>query len=160
MNKDLRELIEWAGSYGWSYVGLSGTDHPVIQHTSGKRLVMPSSPSDWRSWQNTRADIRRIAGEGSDSGPAAKYRKGLSRTRPRFSMDAALAEQEQRETEALCRFVRLIELQVRFYEVKDQLLRLSPKKDKVEAVRLAQELRIVREELRVIGGETPPLQGL
>lgn len=159
MNKEIRKLIRYAEPYGWTFEGISGTDHPVLRHRSGARMTIPSSPSDWRALTNARADIRRVAGEGSDSGPAANYRKGMPR-RDRFDMDLVRDEAEQREAAAVARLAEIIELQVRYYEATDRLSRLDPEVDKVQTVPVARELRIVRERLHAIGAETPPLQGL
>lgn len=158
MHKEVRELIRWAGQYGWAYAGLAGNDsHPVLRHKSGIEYPLAGTPSDWRTLKNARSDLLRLAGEGSDSGPAGKYRKGLDRKRQRFDMDAAVQEIEDREVHDLCRLVRMIELQCRFHKLADEVSGLHPRLDKVQTVRLAHELRTITEELKILGAETPVL---
>lgn len=154
MHKEVRELIKWARQFGWSPD--RNSDHPILRHPNGAQVTVPGSPSDHRSLANTRSVLLRLAGQTSDSGPAAKYRKGMGR-RNAFNMAAALYEQEQREAEQICRLARMIELQCHFYDLADTLAGLNPRLDKVQAIKLAHELRVIKKELKHLGAETPKL---
>jgi hypothetical protein len=55
-----RKLDELAREYG-ATVERTKNNHYRIIHPSGWRVVVASTPGDWRSFQNARRDIRRAA---------------------------------------------------------------------------------------------------
>lgn len=56
-----RKLDELAREYG-ATVERTKNNHYRIIHPSGWRVVVASTPGDWRSFQNARRDIRRASG--------------------------------------------------------------------------------------------------
>lgn len=54
--KDLRAL-------GWGY--RKGRKHGVLIAPSGRRLSVPSTPSDYRAYKNFRRDVRAVQSEKS-----------------------------------------------------------------------------------------------
>jgi hypothetical protein len=44
---------------GWT-VSLTGGGHYRIKPPAGRLLFVPSTPSDWRSIRNARADLRKL----------------------------------------------------------------------------------------------------
>lgn len=149
LKPEIRALVEWAAPYGWSLDGETGRNHPVLRHTSGAELTLPSTPSDWRGLANTRADIRRISGIPSDSGPAARYRH--EPRRDRFDMDAAVREQRERrrreaEAEAEARPLRAS------LAVKLEALRcLDPRRHSQHARYLAADIVALQRQLKELG---------
>lgn len=144
MHKDVRQLIAWAEQFGWT-VERQGV-HPVLRHRSGARVTLPATPSDWRALKNARKVIMRLAGIENPSGPAGKYRKGVRR-QPRFQMPSAF-ERDEREAERIHRFLLQLELNARERELTVQMLKYNPRRDSVILMKLAAELRDVRERLR------------
>lgn len=63
MHKDYRQLVKKAQKQGWKLVkekGKGQNGHPrLVPPDGGDYIVIPSSPSDWRSVKNTRAELRR-----------------------------------------------------------------------------------------------------
>lgn len=73
MRKEVRELIEWAAGLGWVNAGQDGGGHYKLTR-NGVTARVPATPGGSRSLENARGDLRRLAGVGSDSPKAGRYR--------------------------------------------------------------------------------------
>lgn len=60
MNKEVKQVIEIAEQFGFKCLGLNGKSHWTLQHHSGVKTTVPSSPRRGRWRQNALADIKRI----------------------------------------------------------------------------------------------------
>lgn len=61
MNKEIKQLAREYERKGWNIVRSKGGSHTFWRHPSGQGMVtVPGTPSDWRSIQNTKADLRRL----------------------------------------------------------------------------------------------------
>lgn len=59
-NKDVQEIINALRAQGWEVTG-GGTRHWKCKAPGGKGLVfMSTSPSDYRSLRNSKAELRRL----------------------------------------------------------------------------------------------------
>ena len=58
MNKDTKKIIKAARARGW--VQLPNNGHHVIQHSSGRKVLISSSPSDRNAARNVQNDIDRV----------------------------------------------------------------------------------------------------
>lgn len=143
---EVQEIIDWAVGLGWTYEGYNGRLHHTIS-LGNKRVTLPNTPSDTRSLKNAEADVRRFTGPGTPPRVArnsGKFRKGMSRSRSRFSLDAALAERDERESQVAPRHARLDELEAR-------LKSLDPRRDFAECKRLACEIVRLDHECKKTG---------
>jgi predicted RNA binding protein YcfA (HicA-like mRNA interferase family) len=61
MNRDVRELVEWAEQNGWRVLRRSKSGHFRLTHTSGATVTISNSPSDGRAMKNAKADMIREA---------------------------------------------------------------------------------------------------
>lgn len=96
LRPEIKEIVEWAAKYGWTLDDeKAGSGHHALRHKSGAMVTLPATPSDHRGLLNIKADIRRISGVPSDSGPAGKYRHKPRRKSERFDMEAAVREQAE-----------------------------------------------------------------
>lgn len=63
MNKDYAQLVKKAKKQGWTVVygkGQGAKGHPrLVPPDGGQFIVIPLTPSDHRSFLNTRAELRR-----------------------------------------------------------------------------------------------------
>lgn len=60
-NKEVRELVKHAEENGFTCIGIGGSGHWKLRHTSGRMLVVPATPHGGRRWrQNAEAMIKRI----------------------------------------------------------------------------------------------------
>jgi len=58
-NKDINKFIKKLISGGkWSC--LRGKKHPYLYSPKGKRITVPSTPSDHRAYQNFKRDIMKV----------------------------------------------------------------------------------------------------
>lgn len=58
--KEVREFItEMVRDYGVEYLGRARNNHHLLLLPSGRKFIVPSSPSDHRWMRNARAVIRR-----------------------------------------------------------------------------------------------------
>lgn len=95
----VRAIVDWAAVHGWVLQDAKdGSGHWVLRHPEHGTYRLPDTPGEYRGLENARADLRRLSGLPSDSGPAAKYRHE-SRTE-RFDMEATLRERRLREAKA------------------------------------------------------------
>lgn len=75
MNKDVRELLRVLRREGYE-TGFRGrsNSHPMVELGDGRRYTIPSSPSDYRTLQNTCQDLGRaglrFVFKGKEYGPA------------------------------------------------------------------------------------------
>lgn len=60
MKKEVKQVVEIAEGHGFTCLGLNGSDHWTLRHTSGRKITLPSSPSRGRWRQNALAQIKRI----------------------------------------------------------------------------------------------------
>jgi predicted RNA binding protein YcfA (HicA-like mRNA interferase family) len=58
MINDPRELIRWARRRGWT-ASKTNNNHWRLRHANGSTVFMPSTPSDWRSLHNAKAELKR-----------------------------------------------------------------------------------------------------
>lgn len=147
MRRDVKELVEWAQSLGWKMVdGDNRRAHHMLEHPNGTRVTFPKTPSDWRSLENTRAQIRRASGVRSQSGPAARYRHKPNRNG--FDMEAAVAEARlraaQREVEARARRERHAAYQAEHDALVAQLEKLDPRRSPNLARLLARRIQFMK----------------
>lgn len=55
-----RKDVAYALAMGWTYVGVAGSGHMQFTHPAVPyKMMMASTPSEWRSMQNTISWIRR-----------------------------------------------------------------------------------------------------
>lgn len=94
MRPEVKEIIDWAVAHGWTYEGKPGGHHK-IRWTDGTLYSLPSTPSEYRSLKNAKAELERITGAKFPRQKAGKLRH-LGRRRPRFDMAAALEERDER----------------------------------------------------------------
>lgn len=59
MNREVRELIEWAEQNGWHVERLTGKSHVFMRHENGSTCTFASTPSKYRSLKNARANLER-----------------------------------------------------------------------------------------------------
>ena len=60
MRKEVKQVIELAEDYGFTCIGIAGSGHWTLQHTSGAKVTVPGSPKRGRWRQNALADIKRV----------------------------------------------------------------------------------------------------
>lgn len=60
MKKEVKDVLRIAEQHGFTCIGRSGKDHWTLQHSSGAKMTLPSSPSHGRWKQNSVAHIKRI----------------------------------------------------------------------------------------------------
>jgi phosphoheptose isomerase len=60
MRKEVKQVVQIAEKHGLTCIGLNGKSHWTLQHHSGVKITVPSSPSRGRWRQNALADIKRI----------------------------------------------------------------------------------------------------
>ena len=60
MKKEVKQVLKIAEEHGFTCIGLGGKSHWTLEHKSGARITLPSSPSRGRWRQNALADIKRI----------------------------------------------------------------------------------------------------
>jgi predicted RNA binding protein YcfA (HicA-like mRNA interferase family) len=53
-----KELIRWARDRGWS-ASKTSHGHWRLRHANGSTVVIPSTPGDWRSLHNAKANLKR-----------------------------------------------------------------------------------------------------
>lgn len=61
MDKDMKKIVKAALARNW--VRLPSGKHHVIQHTSGRKVLISSSPSDRNASRNVQNDIDRVERE-------------------------------------------------------------------------------------------------
>ena len=147
MRRDVKELVEWAQSLGWKMVdGDNRRPHHMLEHPNGTRVTFPKTPSDWRSLENTRAQIRRASGVRSQSGPAARYRHESRRNG--FDMEAAAAEARlraaQREVAEKARRERHEAYRAEHDALVTQLQKLDPRRSANVARLLARRIQFLK----------------
>jgi hypothetical protein len=158
MHKDIRDLIAWAKTFGWSVERKAA--HIVLRHENGASTTLPHTPSDHRSVANARRDLLRLAGKASPSGPAGKYRKGMGRRRDRYNPQRALDQRDDREVQRIERLLTQMELNVRERELAVEIRKYNPRRDSVILLKLAAELSDVRSRLREYRRQAKKDQGL
>jgi hypothetical protein len=70
----LPEFLTQAKRLGFTLDGHTGSGHHRLQNADGAVVVIPSTPSDWRSCRNSLAQLERLAGERLPRANAGKYR--------------------------------------------------------------------------------------
>lgn len=61
MKKDFKTLRREYEAKGWTIARTSGGSHTMWRHPSGKgQVTVAGTPSDWRSFHNTVADLKRV----------------------------------------------------------------------------------------------------
>lgn len=78
-SRAVRELVEWAAPYGWTYAGLARNGHVILEHPTGGRYQTAATPSEYRGAKNARAELLRRAGAKEAKPNAGRYRKGTGR---------------------------------------------------------------------------------
>lgn len=63
LDKDYRAMVRRLVRQGWTFLPSPNGGHPRLVSPGGTAVVFPGSPSDWRSYRNTRAKIRQIQRE-------------------------------------------------------------------------------------------------
>ena len=58
--KDVRQLLDGLKPLGWTWAP-TGSGHVKLTAPNGDIVFVPSTPSDWRSMRNVRAQIRRVS---------------------------------------------------------------------------------------------------
>jgi predicted RNA binding protein YcfA (HicA-like mRNA interferase family) len=58
MPSEIQALLRNVKAAGWQ-VSVSGGNHLKLRHPSGRIITMAATPSDWRSFANARATLRR-----------------------------------------------------------------------------------------------------
>jgi hypothetical protein len=58
-HKHVRQLLAELEKAG-CWMGRRGRGHIVVRHENGRSVSVPATPSDRRSLENTRAEIRRV----------------------------------------------------------------------------------------------------
>jgi len=58
-NKDINKFIK-SLIRGEKWSCLRGKKHPYLYSPKGKRITVPSTPSDYRAYQNFKKDIMRV----------------------------------------------------------------------------------------------------
>jgi len=85
----LPEFLAQAARLGFTFDGLTGSGHPRLRNAVGDSIVIPSTPSDWRSRLNSLAQLERFSGRRLPRANAGKYRY---RRQPRLSTELSAAE--------------------------------------------------------------------
>lgn len=148
LKPEIQELVDWAQRHRWKLDSKpDGKGHPVLRK-GGSTVRLPLTPSDHRGLKNAYADIRRISGIPSESGPAAKYKHEPKRKyRDRFDMDAAIREREERRKQLEAEAAELHELHGNYELTLDKIKRCDPRKDAAELRQLAGYALYLRREL-------------
>jgi hypothetical protein len=61
VKKEVKQVIQYATGYGFTYEGHTGSGHCRLRHSGGQLIIMPSTPNGGRRWrENTLAMIHRI----------------------------------------------------------------------------------------------------
>lgn len=58
LKKETRDQVKRLEADGWSYIKFLANGHLLLEHTSGARMKIAGSPSDWRSRKNELATAR------------------------------------------------------------------------------------------------------
>lgn len=64
-DKDINKLVRRLVQLGWSVK--KGKKHPLLSSPQGKRMPIPSTPSDRRALYNFSKDIKKMANYGGHS---------------------------------------------------------------------------------------------
>lgn len=75
-HKAIAELVDWARPLGWRFTGYAKSGHVILEHDNGKRYHVASTPSEYRTVANIKAELERQAGRKVSRPKAGKYRKG------------------------------------------------------------------------------------
>jgi len=158
MKREVREVVEWAQRYGWTFDGeCDGSEHWILRY-GDENVRLPATPSDYRSLANCKAKIRRIAGIPNDSGPAGKYRHEPHRDQ--FSLTKARYEQlkaeehgtgggwttktadeaEERREAILTRLAAFAELRAEHEAALAQLREVNPRRNPALARQIARKV--------------------
>lgn len=57
-NKEVRQLLRKAKKQGWD-VSKRKSNHLLLESPDGATVMVPCSPSDWRSMKNCEAELKR-----------------------------------------------------------------------------------------------------
>lgn len=57
--KRTRKLIKILEQQGWTQAHRHQQDHVIVRPPTGDQVVLSASPSDWRTWKNQLARLRR-----------------------------------------------------------------------------------------------------
>ena len=60
MKKEVKQVLAIAEDHGFTCLGINGSSHWTLQHSSGAKITLPCSPRRGRWRQNALADIKRI----------------------------------------------------------------------------------------------------
>jgi DNA-directed RNA polymerase subunit RPC12/RpoP len=71
--------------------GRIGSSHPIYEHPIEQPITLPGSPSDWRSFKNMRAELKRRHPEHFEAERHASPRRRFSLNRERQRQAAAVA---------------------------------------------------------------------
>jgi len=63
-NKEIHKLVKEKVSKGWYFK--KGKKHGVLIAPIGKKLIIPTSPSDYRAYYNLRSTIRSLTAHTKD----------------------------------------------------------------------------------------------
>lgn len=151
MRKDVRELIEWAVSVGYCNDGFDGNGHYRLRFVSTGQVVhCPATPSKYTSIPNTRGQLRRVAGIGSDSPRAASYRYRPPREQESARLSSALeVEQSRKKADLLKQHRRICDA------IADLQSRDSAAHQRPRTIRAVRELLSVEESLQSAGIPVP-----
>lgn len=73
-NKKVAELVDWAKGLGYEVGDKDGAGHVTLHHPSGVSLGIPTTMSESRTVDNTKAQLRRLIGASEEKPKAARYR--------------------------------------------------------------------------------------
>lgn len=146
MKPEIRAIVDWASSYGWTLrPSKDGGGHWVLDHPTKGSVRLPDTPSEARGIANAKANIRRLSGLQSDSGPAARYRH--EPRQERFSMDETMKERALRRAHQEAEALRRARARIDLEEAYAELSKVSPRKDPDRARELAARIVELREQL-------------
>lgn len=145
MKAGVRAVVEWAAEHGWRLDGKDGGGHWVLRHPKGWAVRLPDTPSEGRGLANAKAQIRRLSGLSSDSGPAAKYRH--ESRRERFDMDAAVREARLRRAYEEVAIRNRLFLSEELDRARAELAMIDPRREPLKAREAAAKVLHLRRKL-------------
>lgn len=61
VHKEVRDLIRFAESLGFEWVGFTGKMHPLLKHPNGGATTISGTPGGRSGAHNAKSQLRRIA---------------------------------------------------------------------------------------------------
>ena len=74
MHKEVKEVIDKAKLIGYTLDGMNGNGHYILTATNGGKVILPSTPGDWRSTQNAISEMERRSGRKLPRQQSGKHR--------------------------------------------------------------------------------------